>query len=397
MKSKIKFDLAVPRNKRCAMKALSFVVAYFSKGERACSQKVLNKNVGYGNTPFGKYLRETLLTPIRENWSIEHGTCKTYTLNHRGVDHIRERLQIEKEDLQSVAINVVAEDYHIELTTGNFNYEEKSNRKWHKLQFFPANVKKQILKRHGYMYNYDISCCAPVLLLYKALNMGMGVCNTPLTLLRYIESKTKRRIELAERIGITESQAKEIINALFCGAKLGVNKNYALYQLIDYNEEKMKLLIDDHFIKDLRSDINLIWSYLSRIIPRKHVRNKSGKLVLERISSSMRWGLYFRLEREMLKVIETHLKTLGIRYFLEHDGWATDVPIDVELLKSEIVSAMQTHVSIEMEDLGRSLNLNTSFDDQYVSDEIDAMYGYFVGSEYRRIIKKNIMVSSLTT
>lgn len=342
-----------------------------------------------------KYLRTHLLVTERNYWSMEHGECKVYSLNKPGIDTIREKLRIEREDVESVVIGEISSEFSESLTTGDFQYEEKSDRLWNSLQFFPSEVKRAILKKHGYLYNYDISCCAPTLLVYKAFNNGMGEVYTPLSILRYIEGKTHYRRTLSEEIGISQKQVKEIINALFCGARLGCNPNYALFQLVDCNTETMNKLRASEIIQDLRADIKQMWKYLEIDIPRKEVLTKKGNKKLERITSSMKWGLYFRLERKMLRVIEKYLKSTGCRYFLEHDGWATDQDIDIEFLSQKLFDELETLLVIEKDDLSyHVLDLDLEYDGiRFISEEDTALYAYFLGSENRIINQNNILVS----
>jgi hypothetical protein len=131
-----------------------------------------------------------------------------------------------------------------------------------------------------------------------------------LTLDSFLNDRQLYRVALAERLDCTESQAKQIITALFSGAKIA--KGYAIDDILGNDPNRLSILKNNVWIQALRKDIKKCWDAI-----------KSTESSV-RLRSRDKWMIYFELERSVMNVVRTELKRLSVRYFLEHDGWRCD-------------------------------------------------------------------------
>jgi hypothetical protein len=322
------------------------------------SQSAINRYLGHQTNKLGKYLREILLITTDHHYSMDTGLTKEYLLNEVGLNFLRHQLTTkdnktfaqwaQNNDVKNVQENnsnsypsvihlfdekVVSEwanrEYGDELKNLSFKYEDKSNRLWHPLQNIKRMYKPKILSDAGLKYHYDINTAAPTLLMRKAQMMGME--NWPTAIHNYIQFKSEIRDELARQLDMPAADVKIAINALFCGARLGNNNEFALYRLLG-SKHRVDLLRNNKFIQELRADISACWQTIQVLIPRKTITDKNGKERLIPVSSKQKWNIYFELERSVLNAVKKYLSMTGNRHFLEHDGWSTEHPIDMDEL-----------------------------------------------------------------
>jgi hypothetical protein len=263
-------------------------------------------------------------------WNKDTGECKKWLLRESGVNHLCEiyndyliaKLPIANKVAKStqIALDWAENEYQQQLTTGVFEYKEKSNRFWNDLQRIPSEIRKPLFAKHGYEYEYDIQACAPTLISQLARKEGM-TRPTPV-LDDFLANRQKYRIALAERIGCTERQSKEILNAIFAGAKLGPGN--AIATILNENRHQLDLLKTNVWFTSLRKDIKKCWDAIK----------SSEKSV--RLSSRDKWMIYFGLEKSVMSVIRKQLIKEGNRYFLEHDGWRCESYIDPDSLRLSV-------------------------------------------------------------
>lgn len=330
--------------------------------QRAWSTRYIDKFFGVQSNPLSRYLRSILLTTTNNNWSKDSGICKQYCLNQKGYDYLRsclmgqttktwrEYLRDDEVKVNPVSYPIVLQvtnlefdkhlikelverEYGTELKNLNFNYKDQSQRLWHPLQNIKREFKKEIFKEHRLTHNYDIASCAPRLLLQHAEHLGLDLYLFAIK--EYISNKQYQRQRLSELLELSVKDIKIIINALFCGARMGINQDFALSQLVKHDPARMYLLKEDSFIKELRSDIKEIWAVIEKSMP-KITTTKSGKERKVALSSKRKWQKYFELERQVLNEINEYLYKTNNACFLEHDGFVSNKPIDQEQLIQEI-------------------------------------------------------------
>jgi hypothetical protein len=320
-----------PRVKKKVKRALGFCCSSLSANKpRAWARVELDKWFGTQNHKFSKWLRKQLLIEDSKRYSKDRGECKKWLLRESGVNHLCEIYndylitklpsvaQVNKST--QIALDWAENEYKTQLESGAFEYKEKSNRLWNDLQRIPSEIRKPLFAKHGYEYEYDIQACAPTLITQLARKQGM-TRPTPV-LDDFLENRQHYRTALAERIGCTERQSKEILNAIFAGAKLGPNN--AIATILNENRHQLELLKLNVWFCSLRKDIKKCWDAI-----------KSSEKSL-RLSSRDKWMIYFGLEKSVMNVVRRELIKEGNRYFLEHDGWRCESYIDPHALRLSV-------------------------------------------------------------
>lgn len=338
------------------------------QNEYNLSQTLIDKHFGQSQTNLSKWLRKNLLTCVNHGYSIEAHVTKKYKINETGSAIIRralkdgivtESINYKKENSNPANIRfddklvkeVVQRDYANELSTGNFTYTDKSGRLWHPIQNVKRESKKQILAESGYKWQYDIEACAPTLILQHAQHLGMDEYLFAIN--DYLKNKDARRNDIAELADVPLRTAKVVINALFCGARLGATEEFALFHELQCDESRVIVLREDEFITNLRADIKTCWDTIKTTMQRRTTIDKNGNTRRIPISSRQRWGRYFDLERQVLNAIKKFLKKTDNKHFTEHDGWACERQVDEVALKAFIKSETGFDVNFSKEELVR--------------------------------------------
>lgn len=281
--------------------------------------RYLDKHIGHTHRKLGKYLRDTLLIVQDNHWNMHTGSCKHYLLDAQGVKRLckllglplpRRYTNFKKQRILQHA----HKQFGNAIQQGVFEYEDKSNRLWNSLQNVPSNLRTELFHQYGYDYNYDIRSAAPTLLYQHA-----KVQKPTPEIDAYHLDPSKWRHRLAQEVGCNLLQAKQIINARFAGAYLGLDNSLARH--LNGNRIQHWRLKNSEQFQRLSADIRLMWT---------DIKEQEGGV---RMNSRNKWSVYFRLERQVMNVIQRELRQMNCRYFLEHDGWRCDrfvVPNELE-------------------------------------------------------------------
>lgn len=366
-----------PRVQSRITHALGFVLGVMSTDTpKQWSTRFIDKHLGQSQRPLGKYLRDQLLICVDTKYSKDLGTCKSYILNEIGVLQLKQQLINKKESNQQIKLcngdpngsnidnkltiptlypsvsevqydsylvnKFIEKEYKNQLETGNFDYNFKSNRYWHNLQSVKNEYRADILRNYGYQYNYDIEACAPTLLLQHSRHLGNDIWLPNLD--EYLNNKQDVRQKIAKNAELDEKQAKVLINALFCGARLGNNKQFAISQLLNHDKAKIEYIKQDKYIKELRQEIKTIWSYITPTMTRV-VKNKR----LKPISSRQKWAVYFEQECKVISAIKRYIKQKQIKCFLEHDGWVCEQKLDQQQLLDWVKQHTGYEIKLKLE------------------------------------------------
>lgn len=314
-----------PRVLKRVKRAYGYTLATFDNKEKHRSMETLTKYFGQAQHPLSQYLNRTLLTCTNNHYSDAAGISMKYVVNIDGamkIDGIlhenlpkifthQEISEVAKANIAVVAATTMySTDHKIELNSGEFVYQEKSDRYWHPIQSARKEIKHRVFDKHQYRHNYDIECAAPRLLYQHALTFN----DTPLvTIEDYITNKTSVRQQLADDTGIDVKTIKKVINGIFNGAKLGCNKDFHLFNELDNNYIMMNRLKDNEYIQLLKADIAEMW----KTIPIK-----------DRRSSREKAEVYRQIEKKVLTSIKRYLNKNNNKHFTEHDGWVCEYEID---------------------------------------------------------------------
>lgn len=347
-------DLRVYKRTR---KATGFAISILENGiTKHLSRTLLDKHFGTQGRPLGRYLREKLLICTDDNYSKKKKITKQYRLNAQGAAELREKLRSsrhhnsiltrkapkEAKDNYQQNIDIVNEEeefvrdyfdyeYHKQLTTGNITYNIKSDRFWNSLQSLPRTIRTKLLAEYGYVHQYDIESAAPTLL-YQYARMK-GLTKTLPAYERYLECKDQIRTELAILLDIPKEAVKELLTAILNGAHFGFNPDFSTTKLLNWDFRKIDTLKHNDFFMAFREDVKEIWNILSKEIqPKFIILKKTGKKRKLPINSKQKAALYRELERSFIQLLHAYLHTKSNHHLLEHDGWTSKVPVDLQEL-----------------------------------------------------------------
>ena len=321
---------------RCKL-ALGFACGVMSETKsHPWSTRYIDKFFGNQRNDLSKYLRKTLLICTDQYYrynSDDKNKCKEYRLNKEGVRSLIETLKTNNIQLYPSVVKVAQSEFNSELDTGNFTYNDKSNRLWHPLQRYRKEYRTQILGDAGYLHDYDIECSAPTLIHQYAQKCGMD--EYLFALRKYLNNRTEIRDQLSQQLELDPDAVKEIINALFAGAVISKNKDSDIYHILNGDIARIEYLKQNEFLTELVSNIKTCWTYI-RPHMQKRTRVVNGKERLLPLNARQKWNVYFELERVILNSVRTYLDDKSIRYFLMHDGWTCNREIDREELENYV-------------------------------------------------------------
>lgn len=348
LKSEYTPNFSDPRVRSRCLRAIGFVTGVMSETkERSWSTRYIDLYLGNQRNDLSKWLRSQLLTVTDDFYKFNSGDqksiCKKYLLNARGSRNLRDKLEIDTHSDYPIVVEVIRQDHSEELSTGDFTYQDKSNRLWHPLQRYRKEHKRQVLEHHDFKYHYDIECCAPTLIHQFSQQIPEVVVNNkwlqgPMDqylehIDYYLRNRQTVRQELAQGLQLPTAAAKEIINALFCGATISNNRHSDIYHIVMGDSARIVYLQQHEFIQNLIREIRVCWSCIRPIMQKRTKRMPSGREKLCRITCRQRWQVYFQQERRVLDVIRVYLEQNDVKYFLEHDGWSSSKAIDLAALQ----------------------------------------------------------------
>lgn len=355
--------------------AYGFTKAVMSEDkETNWSSRTIDKYFGQNQNKFSKYLRNTLLVCTNSRYDMHNGKCKSYKINTSGLSFIKEILlgntdivQMDSMDndntlsptlypsvlqvgmqLDRKLINTwCIREFGEELRTLDFKYKDKSNRLWHPIQNIKKENKKIILAEMGLGNHYDIEACAPNLIKQYAEHTGMD--EPLLALNQYLTDKDNVRKRISDELEVPNSIVKIIINALFCGARIGHNPDFALSQLLDHDRARITWLKEDLYITQLRADIKTCWEYIEPHLPKSYITTSNGIRRKAPLTSKRKWNLYFEQERVVLNQVRTYLELTDNNHFLEHDGFITKNQVNINDLKNFIEETTHFNLNLKYE------------------------------------------------
>jgi hypothetical protein len=363
--------------------AISYVLTHVDRHiARSLYTRDIDLHFGSSANDTAQYLRKILLIVVCDFYSKDAHICKKYVRNQQGLrfihgivdkrhsfswdDYKLEEMRnpnlvelgdaildsirsIDDNLLQKVTDKVLTRRTYADVLHRVFVYTDLSDRLWNSLQFVRRDVKKVILANAGFVYQYDVQCSAPTLLLQHARKLGYTGDAEFIEF--YLENRTDVRIDLAAIANVSVAKIKTFINATFCGAKIGLDARLSLANLFELDANVINTLKDDVFVQALKKQVSLMWKFLAdngAVI--RHIQMQDdGEFEMSRITSADRWALYFMLERKVLDAVRKYLEQTNNIYFLEHDGWSTINLVNVVELTEFIYHETGMRVKIDLE------------------------------------------------
>lgn len=337
-----------PRTQEKIQHAIGFA-KIFLKNDASLSRSLIDKHLGRVDTKIGKFLRTNILKEQKNGWySMDRGITKSYSLNEKGLQKLKAMVQVTVEKEREIAIKIAPSIYD-ELLTLNFSYIDKSGRLWNQIQNLPRDIKKYILAQAGLPHQYDINSAAFSLLTQHArLHCGADQYFYEIEE-NYLKHKTAYRNKIASDAELTPKQAKILLTALLCGARLSSNKKHSSIMKMINDKSIIEYLKQDQSVVDLKQDIKDLWNWIEPSLGRRTIKTKAGHIRKLPLSPKQKWGRYFDLERLVLNATRRYLDSKGIKYFLEHDGWSTSEELNQEELIQFIEDSTGFNVSLDYE------------------------------------------------
>ena len=369
------------RNYAKVKTAYSFARACLSStNAKPWSSVYIDKVVGRTNQPLGRWLREHLLTCVDETYSFNNpdAHCKEYILNKDGAQRVRTLLKGTPAQAESTIQETLSElpdtvvkhlqkldtddlwdfgavrewvrrEYGAELAAGDFTYKDKADRWWNPLQNIATKFRDPLFMEANYNYSYDIVACAPTLIYQDARRAGMTVPTPHLE--AYLANRTAARAHISALASITPKLAKTLLNSFFCGAYLSTSPHHTLWHLLGQDARRVKLLKDDAFLTGLRQDIGACWKAIEPQIGYCYKKDRSGRMRKQVLRPKQKWARYFRLERQVMKVVRDYLSTGQEKFFLEHDGVRTQSRVEMNEVIAQIRAKTGFELALEEIDL----------------------------------------------
>lgn len=325
--SKLPHNFSDPRIINRCRTAIEFAETYLRKNtSRPVASRIIDRH--FSNKPLGKFLRQHLLICTNDYYNHERGICKQYRLNSEGVKYIKSLTGLGDTEIKP------DQDLVAQLESGDFEYDTKSNRNFHPLQFKPKIQKVPLLKKYGYRHEYDIKCAAHTLILQHARHLGL---QTPTPAFdQYIQDRTAVRINLAKEIGVDVDTVKLILTSLLQGGYISTWHECAIYKYLNYDFDRLSLLKNNEYIQGFQRDLKAIWKTIKPSMDLGTVVRSDGVVISRRITSKRKSQLYRELEQSVGVVIQRYLKRTKNKYFFEHDGWSCEKAIDISALLREV-------------------------------------------------------------
>lgn len=330
-----------PRIQRTARRALTFVELNISSNQvHWISRQQMYQHFGNTTRPLGRWLRDQLLEVRDHYFNPLTGVCKKYSKRIKGVNAVKNLLN-DPDFVPEIDPAILEQ-----IRTGDFQYEEKSHRLFTAAQFIPKRIRDSKLNNEGYRYQYDIQAAAPSMLLQRAQTLSPGL-ELP-ALEYYIANRSEIRRLIAENTGISQDQAKTVINAVLQGSVITKYSGSKLFLELNQNYDSVIRLQNDEITQNLVRDIRELWKILKCEFSVGYITDKNGKLRKKRISSNQKSGYYRELEEQVGKIIRRKLKRINTRYLWIHDGWRCDKAIDPSEIELEVRKKTKLRIKIDM-------------------------------------------------
>lgn len=304
-----------PKNKafiRRANLAIRFVDRYVSSTPKPLAQSFIEdaRHLGSHRNELSRWLKEQLLECVDDTYNMNTGRCKRYVRRTQGYQRVVDLLN-------GNTTTLLSPDEQEQLATGKFSYEDKSERSYTWLQFYPKSKRDSILNNNGYRYHYDIEAAAPTLLLQQAkmLNPQLKVPNLDY----YVNNRDLIRDKIAKACHLTPLQIKNTINSILQGGVVSsYSANKTFVEILNSNYSAVYALNTNTDIIAIKQDITRLWKSLKTDI------TGSSK----RLRARDKAKYYRELEQCVGKTIKRLLKKHSVRWLWIHDGWACDKAVD---------------------------------------------------------------------
>ena len=343
-----------------AAKILPHVISWSRLPEREYHSQALDKI--FSKHELGQQFKAALLIETNSAYSNseENPFCKRYVINKRNLIDILKKIVNPQSAAQPAISSPVFADqddevqhwsvryyrtlYADELSGKKaFQYADKRYRKWHPLQNVRRSHKGQVFA--GYLdHDYDISTALISIMLGDAQKLDSRFEHERFHLVfEYRDKKAEIRELVGKLLDIDADAVKELFSYINNNGVISTSPYVGLFGILGGNKDKVGIVRTHKFFRQYRAQIKSLWR---RWLSSNNLANWKGEN-RPYIDRTRRFDLYFYNERKILDAIEEHLKSKGLVYFLEHDGFRTNRPVDQAELEQVIKANVQIEIRIE--------------------------------------------------
>ena len=307
---------------------------YIGSETRGLNSRVLRSPEAFGDSPLGRYIKNCLL--VKVNPAFQPGVfSQQYRINVDYLNYLRAQVGLPKSPLRAHRIIERFANQADSFTTGDFDYNKAGARWYNGLQNIPRAIKAQEFADRGLMYDYDIECCAPTLLLQQARRLKPSL-KTLDYIDYYLTNKSLVRNELSIKYNLSSRQVKQVINGLFQGGILNFYEHNQVLKHLNGNTYTMSQLKQDQFLLELQKDIRYMWKILRISMRVETYTTSKGLERTRRINGSDRTKFYQVLEEQVMTPIWKYMKKKKVVHYKEHDGFRSSEFVDPNELEQLI-------------------------------------------------------------
>lgn len=276
----------------------------------------------FGKTDVGTRLAKCLLWVEDNSWRYDESSytrtdevfCKRYSVNRRNFKTIADEAGISKDDLEFAVIQDFIIRYKDQLYSGDFDFRNKGYRIYHELTTVQTDIRDQVFAHCGYTYEYDISACAPSIIIGLAKKNKIRTRRNELE--QFAKNPKQWRKDLADKLNAPMTFVKRFVNAVIHGARLHPNEGTIHELCVEYDVNITTLAVAT---QNFRREFSAV---LERLI-------KIGELVLPddfdesiKLNKGQRVHYLFTRYEAMIRDVWTKFfKEHGFRVHSVHDGF----------------------------------------------------------------------------
>ena len=344
-----------PRVRRRMRLALGWVLSQMSVDEIPkqlyCKDISSPNAIGMSSNNLSKWIKYHLLNTVNDSYSMDKGTCKTYTLNLSGTRMIAEILGYNvfsglSSDLKALQIQLGVEYLKTHFPLNEIQYREKSNRYWNPIQNVKKEVRNRYLADNGLTEQYDIQCAAQSLTYQTYLRY---TDKRLIMIENYIANRASVRRKIAQDVGLPETNIKQLLTAMNNNSRLQAHMKCETFYLAEYSTKKVIAFNNHPSIVYLKADISQMWKVIGKHIDRDQTTLSNGITRKTRINGSVKSQLYFSLEKQVMDIAYAYLNSINKQFIRLHDAFITQ-PInqtDINNITTQIKSLTGYNVVLD--------------------------------------------------
>lgn len=348
--------------KKPALKRLRMIIPYLYLNVGFEPKQIHSRTLSsiFGKKEMGLNLAKCLLWVENNTWSYGEGQayCKSYSTNKRNFTKVLEMMGASVEHIESAVIKFLFNKYKDEFESGQFDMRKIGFREYHDVTCLTSELRDRLFAYAGYDYEYDISACAPSIIVGLAKKNGIKTRYN--TLESFAANPKKWRNELAESLSTTNVFVKKFVNAVIHGARLN-RRSGVIKELCDsFNVDIVKLaILTMKFRQEFSRVINALIKIGELVRPNdvdKDIKLNRGQKV---------HYMFTRYEEKIRTIWTDFFNERGFKIHNVHDGFY--LTGDGTKLMNELSSVITNEIGFNVKIDGDKLNTKQIIDDELVN------------------------------